>query len=364
MSGDYKVPSMKEIENIPWNGFNVVSTFSGGGGSCLGYRMAGYRVLYANEFIEEARNTYKANHPNSYLDGRDIRTISGDDILNIINLEKGEIDLLDGSPPCCAFSTAGSREKGWGKVRAYSDSAQRVDDLFFEYTRLIRELQPKTFVAENVSGLVKGTAKGYFINIIKEMKSCGYDVSARLLNAKYLGVPQSRERIIFVGVRNDLIEKYHVKPIHPTPINNIITLKDAFKGVVNDENEVRQLTEDIKKYKVYQVMQKLPKNPKKAIKGSSVMNGSWFNLSRESMYRPCSTICQMNGQMGAAGNIHPLYDRKFTIAELKRITSVPDDFVLTGTYAQQWERLGRMVPPVMMKSIAETVEREILCKIM
>lgn len=363
MSGDYKVPSMKEISELPWNGFNVISTFSGGGGSCLGYEMAGYHVVWANEFIPEAQKTYRLNHRNTFLNTNDIRKVTAEDIFRETGLKKGEIDLFDGSPPCCAFSTAGSREKGWGKVRAYSDSAQRVDDLFFEYTRLIRELQPKTFVAENVSGLVKGTAKGYFINIIKEMKSCGYDVSARLLNAKYLGVPQSRERIIFVGVRNDLIEKYHVKPVHPTPINNIITLKDAFKGVVNDENEVRQLTEDIKKYKVYQVMQKLPKNPKKAIKGSSVMNGSYFNLSRESMYKPCSTICQMNGQMGAAGNIHPLYDRKFTIAELKRITSIPDDFILTGTYSQQWERLGRMVPPIMMMHISKTIEKEILCKI-
>lgn len=364
MSGDYKVPSMKEIENIPWNGFNVVSTFSGGGGSCLGYRMAGYRVLYANEFIEEARNTYKANHPNSYLDGRDIRTISGDDILNIINLEKGEIDLLDGSPPCCAFSTAGKREQGWGKVKSYSDSKQRVDDLFFEYTRLLNDLQPKVFVAENVSGLVKGTAKGYFKEILKEMKSCGYTVSARLLNAKYLGVPQSRERIIFVGVRNDLVEKYGVLPAHPKPLKKVYTLSDALKNVKNDPAEEQELEAEERKHSRYKVLQKIPKNPHKKLSGSLYANGSYFNLIRESMNEPCSTICQANGKTASSGNVHPLHDRKFTIAELKRITSVPDDFVLTGTYAQQWERLGRMVPPVMMKSIAETVEREILCKIM
>ena len=116
------------------------------------------------------------------------------------------------------------------------------------------------------------------------------------------------------------------------------------------------------KYKWGEVIKRIPKNPKKAIQGSSIMNGSYFNLVRESMYQPCSTICQMNGNASAAGNCHPLEDRKFTIAELKRITSIPDDFILTGTYEDQWERLGRMVPPVMMKNISEHVYKEILCR--
>ena len=100
---------MKTIRMIEPNGFNVVSTFSGGGGSCLGYRMAGYKVLYANEFIPEAQKTYTANYSDSYMDTRDIRTVEAEDILKIIGLKKGEVDLFDGSPPCSAFSTAGSR---------------------------------------------------------------------------------------------------------------------------------------------------------------------------------------------------------------------------------------------------------------
>jgi len=90
----YKIPSMVEIEATPWNGFKVASTFSGCGGSCLGYRIAGYKVIYANEFIESARQTYKANHPNSFLDPRDIRKITADDILEKINLKKGELHLV------------------------------------------------------------------------------------------------------------------------------------------------------------------------------------------------------------------------------------------------------------------------------
>jgi DNA (cytosine-5)-methyltransferase 1 len=360
MKNKYKVPTMKEIENINWNGCKVVSTFSGGGGSCLGYRMAGYKVVYANEFVEEAQKTYKINHPHSYLDTRDIRSVTGESILKITGLKKGEIDIFDGSPPCCAFSTAGSRESGWGKLKSYSDNkVQRVDDLFFEYARLLKELQPKVFIAENVSGLIKGKAKGYFNNILSELKSCGYRVKAGVLNAMWLGVPQSRERVIFIGVRNDL----NIEPSFPKPFDYYYTLSDAFLDLENDEKEVEMLLKSIQRYKIFSVLQKMPKNPKKAIKGSSVMNGSYFNLSRESMYQPCSTICQSNGQPNASGNIHPLYDRKFTIAELKRITSIPDDFILTGKFSQQWERLGRMVPPLMMKAIAENVYKEILCKI-
>jgi DNA (cytosine-5)-methyltransferase 1 len=110
----YKVPTMREIADLPWNGYKVASTFSGGGGSCTGYRMAGYDVVYANEFIASARDTYKANNPNSFLDSRDIREVSAKSILDAVNLEVGELDLFDGSPPCSAFSTAGAREKRVG----------------------------------------------------------------------------------------------------------------------------------------------------------------------------------------------------------------------------------------------------------
>lgn len=355
----YRVPTVKEIETLPWNGFNVASTFSGGGGSCLGYRMAGYHVLYANEFVEEAQKTYRANNPHCYLDTRDIRTVQPEDILDVIKMKKGELDLFDGSPPCCAFSTAGSREKGWGKVRAYSDTKQRVDDLFFEYIRLVKGIQPKVFIAENVTGLIKGGAKGYFNEIIHQMREAGYTVAAGKINSMWLGVPQKRERIIFCGVRNDL----NLQPSFPKPNKWYYTVGDALKDVKNDREELKQRFADEKEFAWGRILERIPKNPKKPIAGSSVTGGSYFNLVRESVYAPCSTVCQMGGGGYGAATCHPLEDRKFTINELKRITSVPDDFVLTGTIEQQWERLARMVPPLMMRAIAENVHGEILCKI-
>src|SRR4030095_8010470 len=159
----YHIPSMVEIAAVPKNGYQVVSAFSGCGVSCLGYRMAGFDVKWANEMEPNAIECYRANFPDSVLDARDIRAVEPAEILEALRMKPGDLDLLDGSPPCQSFSTAGKREKHWGRVVAHGDgTTQRSDDLFFEYARVLRGLRPKTFVAENVSGLVKGVAKGYF----------------------------------------------------------------------------------------------------------------------------------------------------------------------------------------------------------
>lgn len=345
----YKVPSMAEIESIPWNGFNVVSTFSGCGGSCLGYRLAGFKVLWASEFIPAAQEVYKLNHPNSILDTRDIRKVKPEEILEAIGLKVGELDLLDGSPPCASFSTAGKREKGWGQVKQYSDTKQRVDDLFFEYTRILKGLQPKVFVAENVSGLVKGTAKGYFLEILKELKACGYNVKAKLLDAQWLGVPQMRQRVIFMGVRNDL----GLASVYPEPLPYRYSVREAILDVTEVESETWL------KGKTLDIAKKL----KPGQCGSDVEGqGSYFSLKRLDFSDPAGTVQQSEGKMASTNQVHPVEHRRLSISELKRICAFPDDFQLTGSYAQQWERLGRAVPPVMMYWIAKAVKEQVLDK--
>lgn len=362
---NYVIPTMKEIEELTWNGYKVISTFSGGGGSCLGYRMAGYKVIYANEFVEEARNTYKKNHHNSYMDDRDIRDVTAEDILEILNLKKGEIDIFEGSPPCCAFSNLGLIDKGWGQERKYSDGKrQRIDDLFFEYIRILYGLQPKVFVAENVQGLTRGKSRIYLFKVLELMEKCGYEVEAMVMDAKNYGVPQSRKRCIFMGVRKDLVEKYDVHPTFPQPQGTLFTVKDALEGIEDDEEERQMLLERAKRYSWYNILIQIPKNPPKKLDGPSVLGKrSYFNLIRECMHQPCSTIVQRSSELSTASSCHPLEDRKFTIKELKRIMSVPNDFILTGNYQKQGERLGRMVPPLMVKAIAKNIQINILDKI-
>jgi len=223
----YRVPSMSEIEATPWNGYRVVSTFSGCGGSCLGYRIAGFHVLWANEFIPAAQESYRLNHPDSFLNTSDIRKLAPETILAQAGIAVGELDILDGSPPCASFSTAGKRQKNWGAAKKYSQTVQRTDDLFWEYARLLKALQPRTFVAENVSGLVKGVAKGYFLQVLALLKDCGYKVAARLLDAAWLGVPQSRQRLIFIGVRQDL----GAEPAYPEPFKYQYSIRDALPWI-------------------------------------------------------------------------------------------------------------------------------------
>jgi len=351
----YRIPSMIEIAALPWNGYNAVSTFSGCGGSSLGYKMAGYRVLWANEFIPAAQDTYAANHPTTILDRRDIRKVQASEILEAIGLSVGELDLLDGSPPCASFSTSGKREAGWGKVKSYSDTKQRTDDLFFEFARILRDIQPKVFVAENVSGLIKGTAKGYFLEILEALKDCGYNVKAQLLDARWLGVPQMRQRLIFIGVRNDL----NLQPTFPVPLTYQYTVRDAIPWIGQSKDmKHSQLFHiepetDISRFAIGDEWEKIEVGRK---------SERYFNLCRSPLNRPCNTLTAIGGHGGTAAVTHPTEKRKFSIAELRRIGAFPDDFILTGSYEQQWERVARSVPPVMMKHIASAVQTGVLDK--
>ncbi len=377
----YRVPLMSEIAALPWNGFKVASTFSGCGGSCTGYRMAGFRVIWANEFVPAAQASYKANAAaDCILDCRDIRTVKAEDILAATGLKTGELDLFDGSPPCQAFSTAGKREKGWGKAKTYEHGASQCNEtLFDEYIRLLRGLQPKVFVAENVSGLVKGTAKGMFLQILAALKGCGYRVTCRVLDAQWLGVPQQRQRTIFIGVRNDL----NLEPVHPTPLPYRYSVRDALPWIVKCESGptgfgVGSLRTDTSAPAVSASMQ-APYGAHKVEAETDIsryaIGAEWdkvkvggasekyFSLVKPCPTKPCPTVQASHGEASIAGIVHPLEKRKFTIAELRRICAFPDDFILCGSYAQQWERLGNSVPPVMMQAIAAVIRDEILMKV-
>jgi DNA (cytosine-5)-methyltransferase 1 len=327
-----------------------VSTFSGCGGSSLGYRIEGFRVLWASEFVEAARETYRANAPDyTVLDGRDIREVQPAEVLGAIGLDEGELDLLDGSPPCASFSMAGKRQKHWGEVKAYSDTKQRTDDLFPEFARLVRGIQPRVFVAENVSGLVRGTAKGYFIRILSELRDCGYRVRAKLLDAQWLGVPQARQRLIFVGVRNDL----NLLPAFPEPLPYRYSISEAAPGIIDAPSVDPETQADIsiERFAIGREWIRLAPG-----EGSN----RYLNLTRARLDRPSPTVTALGGNVGAAAVAHPSRPRKYNLGELRAICGFPPDFVLTGTFEQRWERLGRAVPPLMMRRIAAEIRDRVL----
>jgi DNA (cytosine-5)-methyltransferase 1 len=185
------------------NGLKVFGTFICGGGSTMGYKLAGFDHLGGVEIDPPIADVYKTNHDPKYLFIEDIREFAKrtdfpEDLYNL--------DILDGSPPCSSFSMAGNREKDWGKTKVFREgqAEQRLDDLFFDYIALAKKLQPKVVIAENVKGLIQGNAKAYVHRIKKEFEEAGYKVQLFLLNAASMGVPQKRERVFFICQRNDL----------------------------------------------------------------------------------------------------------------------------------------------------------------
>lgn len=190
-------------KNIQPNNYNVFGTFICGGGSTMGYKLAGFNHLGGVEIDPKIAKVYQLNHKPKHLFLEDIRKfVKRSDIPQ----ELYNLDLLDGSPPCSSFSMAGNREKDWGKKKVFKEgqAEQVLDDLFFEYIALAKKLQPKIVLAENVKGLIQGNAKLYVKRIFKAFDEAGYNVQLFLLNAASMGVPQKRERVFFICQRKDL----------------------------------------------------------------------------------------------------------------------------------------------------------------
>lgn len=241
--------------------------------------------------------------------------------------------MLDGSPPCLAFSVAGKGSQKWGKEVLYSEGVrQQVDDLFFEFARLVKQIQPKTFVAENVVGLSHKKNLGYLKQIMQSLKTCGYEVKAKIVDPAQLGAPQRRSRLILIGIRSDIYKNMNPKvDVFPKPTANIVTVRDVLPNIVR----VR----------------------------ASVDGHNGFVCA----YRPSATIVasdhttSLTARFSCGGWIEDTVgeQRKYTIDELKKIFTFPPDFHLPGTFEQQWERLGRSHLPLATyhigKRLIETV---------
>ena len=187
----------------------VFSCFACGGGSTMGYKLAGFDVIGCNEIDPKMIEAYRVNHNPKYSYLEPIQTFK---LRNDLPDDLYNLDILDGSPPCSSFSMAGNRESDWGKEKKFREgqAEQVLDNLFFDFIDLAKKLQPKIVVAENVKGLMMGEARSYVRRIYTEFQAAGYQlrISPYLLDASKMGVPQKRERVFFIALRNDLTEPF------------------------------------------------------------------------------------------------------------------------------------------------------------
>lgn len=393
--GPYVLPTMEEVRRVPWNGLHAIGSFSGCGGSSLGMKMAGWSILSAIEFIPAAAATYRANFADTPVWERDIRQVTAEDLLEAERMEPGDLDCFEGSPPCASFSSAGAGSKDWGKTKKYSDSEQRTDDLFFEWMRLLEGLNPRSFIAENVPGMIRGRAiEEYAYKITRMLGDLGYAVDARVLNAAWFGVPQERERLIFVGFRRDQGLRPDLGSLPRIPVPH--TLGQALARVtVDDPAHVaessmeryavgrtwRLIAEARVRGEAHPSFARLPcqrcekpldqhRNLEATSTGAitkatcadgekAVIAKDYFMLTVPHVDEPCPTVTATGAQAGAASVTHPTECRKMTPAELRAVCSFPDDFILTGSREQQCERMGRAVPPLMYRAVASYVAEQL-----
>ena len=381
--------------------FSVISCFAGGGGSSTGYRLAGGNILLVNEFVEEAILSYKENYPDTPVLVDDIKKYGGNDFLEMANIKPGELDILDGSPPCSAFSVAGKREKGWvgyqedtrrtyfddkgnivqeGElkvkegIKTYSDgkTIEGIEDLFLEYIRVAKDIRPKVIVAENVKGITFGEAREKLFEFINSFEALGYQVTYKVLSASDFGTPQSRERTIFICIRDDVCDTIGLNILN---LNGVfpdktylehVSLAEGIDGVTNDPEQEQELFDYVQNGFQKKWIEMLPFNPTRHIKPSDKEyidinpKRSLFNMIRPAPHLPCPTITQRGNQKSVSGVFHPSLNRKFTIPELRRIMSLPEDYKLTGSFDKQAERIGRMVAPKMMAAIADSIYEKVL----
>ena len=327
--------TLSDIDKVEKNGRTVFSLFACGGGSSMGYKLAGYDVLGNVEIDPTTAETYRRNLNPRFSYVEDVRDfVKREDL----PAELYHLDVLDGSPPCTTFSTAGDREKTWGKMKKFAEGQklQRLDDLFFVYIEAVRKLQPKVFIAENVSGLVKGNARGYVREIFQGFRDAGYTCQLFLLNAATMGVPQSRERTFFIGHRKDLDFPKLVLEFNEAPI--------PF-GKVRSEHGVPFQEGSI----FAELMEKRLPTDKNTCEISMRERGVYSGFTNKIISD--DDVC---GTLVSGSTIIRYSDGlKFSDSDFKNVGTFPQDYDCGSRTAQFLT--GMSVPPLMMERVAGAV---------
>ena len=324
------------------SGPTVISTFSGPGGSSLGYERAGCDVRAAldcapDKFSNAIPETYRRNHPDTTFVEQDARTTTADELLDAAGVERGELDIIDGSPPCSPFSGANA-QKAWGDHESGT--------LFDRYTYFIEEIQPRAFVAENVPDLAQGRTKGYYKTLCSNLRDAGYNLQVQNVDAAYLGAAHHRRRLMFIGVREDVGTPPTIEPTRrPT------TVREAWDELEQDAVQVENAKKKAERSEAYEFLRQLPPDARTStdeIRTDGKTSG--FTQYRLSYRKPAPTMTHARKDF-----IHPSEDRYLTIPEAIRLTGLPDDYECPN-----WETVIRCLPPVLLKSIANELQDKVL----
>lgn len=322
--------------------YNVFGTFICGGGSTMGYKLAGFNHLGGVEIDPKIADVYKQNHNPKHLYLMDIREFNK---LQNLSTELYNLDILDGSPPCSTFSMAGSREKAWGKEKQFREgqAMQTLDDLVFVYCDTIIKLKPKIFLLENVKGIIQGNAKLYSKQIVEKMTKAGYNVQVFCLNAASMGVPQKRERVFFIGHKKEFDLPKLKLDFNETPV----TFKYVYENIqYNDltQNELKLWNNRINGDLDFGSINLRLGNKQNSFTTKLIYND-----------KVCNTI--------TAGDNNVLFDipRKTTKNETIQIGSYPLDYNFKQVEPKYL--IGMSVPPVMIAQIANQIRIQWLDKI-
>ena len=322
------------------NGLKVFSCFACGGGSTMGYKLAGCDVIGCCEIDPKMNEVYVANHHPKYnylMDIRDFNTIPNDELPE----ELFNLDILDGSPPCTTFSVSGNREETWGKEKKFREGqkSQTLDDLSFVFIKTVNKLRPRIVIMENVEGLILGEAWGYVQRIYKEFSEIGYKVNHWLLKGENMGVPQTRHRVFFVAIRNDL----RVNPMS-------LDMSFNYKPVTYEEIKSGTGEELNHDTVIYQWLCKSTTDDKR-ISDTVVRHGQPEKLFN---HRICWNHNIMQ-TIPAAGEILRGEERtRISVEDILSAQTFPQDYKFRDrTYKTVKYICGMSVPPVMIKRIVQ-----------
>ncbi len=296
----------------------VFSCFACGGGSTMGYKLAGFDVIGCNEIDPKMMEAYRVNHNPKYSFLEPIQTFK---LRDDLPQELFELDILDGSPPCSSFSMAGNREKDWGKEKKFREgqAKQVLDNLFFDFIDLAKKLQPKIVVAENVKGLLLGAAKSYVRQIYREFDLAGYYVQHFLLDASKMGVPQRRERVFFIALRKDLAKPF-LKQV------DLFTIQPKLKMLFNEESIPFSEIMNQKDGHSNGLLKRIWKD---AELGKSPSGNSFFNYIKCHPNKPLPTLAG-GGKQVTTCLMHPTIERYLNEEEMILGGAFPIDYNFTN----------------------------------